>query len=504
MLMIVCIISNVILVVFSMDYLRKMENNSVLMYEQRLLAMNAFTDFDLAIDQEDYEKANEIHKTLGNYQFDAKMELYIKNLKTELDNENKEEILAISEETQLYIVDRAKNQIEDYKEDIAFGYGLLIAVSLIMIAIVVYFAVVGTRAVNRPTRELKKLLISAGQGDFTKSATYDSKDELGEVMRSYNQMAAEVKELLKTVQKSAKSVDESNLQLQNASENTTKAAIHISNDATDLTAATARSAEQLMMNTAAIQEIFTGIEYIAEKMQLIDSSMKKTEDEANEGVQFVLEHKGKMNEIELAVQKTNDKMLDLANNSKEIGQVIQIINSIAEQTSLLALNAAIEAARAGEYGKGFSVVAAEVRKLADQSVQSTKVIEGIVQKIQHDSTESIQYMDQAIQSVHVGFETTVQSATKFEQIVSRVNEIGPQIEEVSSTINQIKQNTKEVADNSSELSHLFDHNTASIKQVSDSTVDQLNSTRDMHEEIQKITRNIQSLKHAIQRFKVNS
>ena len=502
MLMIVCIISNVILAVFSIDYLRKMENNSVLMYQQRLLAMNAFTDFDLAIDQGDFDRANEIHSSLGAYQFDSKMELYIKNLKSTLSQENIAETLAISEETQAYIVQRAKNQIEAYKEDISFGYFLLIAVSLIMIAVVVYFAVGGTRAVNIPTRELKKLLISAGQGNFTKSATYDSKDELGEVMRSYNQMAAEVRELLKTVQKSASSVDDSNLRLQNASEKTTEAAIHISNDATDLTRSTERSAEQLMMNTAAIQEIFTGIEYIAEKVQLIDKSMKKTENEANEGVQFVLEHKEKMNEIELAVKKTNDKMLDLANNTKEIGQVIQIINSIAEQTTLLALNAAIEAARAGEYGKGFSVVASEVRKLADQSVQSTKVIENIIQQIQNDSTMSIEYMVQAIQSVHVGFETTIQSATRFEQIVSSVNGIGPQIEEVSTTINQIKQNTKDVADNSTELSHLFDHNADRIKQVSSSTVEQLSSTQEMHEEIQKITRNIQSLSHAIRRFTV--
>lgn len=500
--MIVCIISNVILAVFSIDYLRKMENNSVLMYEQRLLAMNAFTDLDLAIGQGDFNKANEIHSSLSAYQFDSKMELYIKDLKSSLNQENIDESLAISEKTQAYIVERAKDQIEAYKEDISFGYFLLMAVSLIMIAVVVYFAIGGTRAVNIPTRELKKLLIAAGQGDFTKSATHDSKDELGEVMRSYNEMAAEVRELLKTVQRSASSVDESNNLLQNASEKTTEAAIHISNDASNLTKSTERSAEQLMMNTAAIQEIFTGIEYIAEKVQLIDQNMKKTENEANEGVQFVLEHKEKMNEIEIAVKKTNDKMLDLASNTQQIGQVIQLINSIAEQTSLLALNAAIEAARAGEYGKGFSVVAAEVRKLADQSVQSTKVIENIVLQIQNDSNMSIQYMNQAIQSVHVGFETTVQSASRFEQIVSGVNDIGPQIGEVSTTINQIKQNTKDVADNSTELSHLFDQNADRIKQVTGSTVKQMNSTRDMHEEIQKITRNLRSLTHAIQRFTV--
>lgn len=473
------------------------------MYEQRLLAMNAFTDFDLAIDQGDFETANDIHSTLKAYQFDSKMELYIKNLKNELDNENTSDILAISEETQLYIVDRAKDQIKAYKEDISFGYFLLITVSLAMIAIVIYFSILGSRAVNVPTRELKKLLKQAEQGDFTKTANYDSKDELGEVMRSYNEMATEVNELLKTVQKSASAVDESNLRLQSASEQTNKAAIHISNDATDLTKSTERSAEQLMLNTAAIQEISTGIEYMAEQIQFIETNMKETEFEANEGVEFVSNNKEKMKEIESAVKQTNEKLLVLASHTKEIGQVIQMINSIAEQTNLLALNAAIEAARAGEYGKGFSVVADEVRKLAEQSVQSTKVIEDIVEHIQHDSKESIQYMENAIQSVYSGIETTVQSASKFEHIASGVKEISPYIEEVSATINQIKHNTKEVANHSTELSDLFDHNIENIKQVSELTVEQLNATNDMHEEIQKITRNIRSLSHSIKKFTVS-
>ena len=313
----------------------------------------------------------------------------------------------------------------------------------------------------------------------------------------------EVNELLKTVQKSAKSVDESNVRLQQASEQTTSAAIHISHDASDLTKTTEKSAEQLMLNTASIQEIFTGIEYIAEKMQFIESNMKDTEHEANEGVEFVSNNKEKMKDIETAVKQTNEKMLVLASHTKEIGQVIQMINSIAEQTNLLALNAAIEAARAGEYGKGFSVVADEVRKLAEQSVQSTKVIERIVEQIQFDSKESIQYMENAIESVYSGIETTDQSASKFVHIAKGVKDISPYIEEVSATINQIKQNTKEVADHSTELSDLFDQNTKSIKQVSDLTVEQLNSTREMHDEIQKITKNIRTLTNSIRRFTVN-
>ena len=198
------------------------------------------------------------------------------------------------------------------------------------------------------------------------------------------------------------------------------------------------SAEQLNLNTTALQDIADGVIVIAERIDFIEQNITQTVQEANAGVEFVIVNNEQMHEIEEAVQKSNDMMRILVAHSKEIEQVIQIINSIAEQTNLLALNAAIEAARAGEFGKGFSVVAGEVRKLSEQSVNSTKVIEEIIKKIENDSKQSVQLMGGALDSVQKGIDITNQTASKFQQIVSAVNEIGPHIGEVATTINTIK------------------------------------------------------------------
>lgn len=501
-LMVVCIISNIILATFSIDYLRKMEHNTELMYEQRLLAINAVSEFEFAVSAGELGQASELQKKLTDYKFDLQMDYYIKELNQLMQNPVEDDILALTYEMKQYVTERADIQLKAYKADISFGYKLLIGLSIVIIALVIYFSVGASRSVNIPTRQLKRLLKLAQQGDFTKTANYDAKDELGEVMVSYNQMTTEVKELLKLVQKSAISVDEANVQLQLASEKTTKASIHISNDANDLTKTTLKSTEQLNQNTAAVQEVASGVGFIAEKLGFIEKSVHHTVVEANEGVQIVSVNMNQMKEIESDVKQTNDMIQVLASHSNEIGKVIQIINSIAGQTNLLALNAAIEAARAGEYGKGFSVVADEVRKLAEQSVQSTKVIEEIVKLIQNDTNESIRFMNNAIDSVQIGIETTNQTAAKFQQIVSDVNEIGPQIGEVSETIQVITENTQEVATNSVTLSEVSQQNAGRIKQVTTTTEEQLAATREMHNEIQKITKNIQSLTHAIHRFTV--
>ncbi|UZM99953.1 methyl-accepting chemotaxis protein [Lysinibacillus sp. MHQ-1] len=129
-----------------------------------------------------------------------------------------QEIHTLLEETQNYLVQRAKDQQQSYQEDVQFGYWLLGGVCLTVVMLVIIIGFIATKAVNVPTRQLKSLLKQAEQGNFTANASYVAHDELGEVVLSYNQMVTEVKRLLHTVTDSAYEVEKMTGKLQESSE----------------------------------------------------------------------------------------------------------------------------------------------------------------------------------------------------------------------------------------------------------------------------------------------
>lgn len=156
--MIVCIISNSIFAIFSIDYLRKMENNTEIMYGEKLLAVNTISDIEVAFLTGDSNRLNEIQNLLENYKFDSKMEFYIKDLNSSLESEDHNKIITTVQEMKQYVIDRAESQMASYQKDISFGYKLLASVSVVIILIIIYFSIRATRAVNIPTRQLKNCL----------------------------------------------------------------------------------------------------------------------------------------------------------------------------------------------------------------------------------------------------------------------------------------------------------------------------------------------------------
>lgn len=490
--MIVCILSNVILTVFSMDYMRKMEWQTAKMYEEKLLAISAITAIEAQgeLTQADVE-------TLKHFTFDSKMEHYHRELA----------LGPFETSTQLadmraYVTTRAEAQLASHEADVAFGYKMMLGVSCVMIAIVLYFSITASIAIRKPTEELMKLFKLAQQGDLTKFAKYSGQDELGETMNYYNLMITDLKELLKTVRHSTSEVTTANLSLEENSAKLSKVAVGIAQDAQGMSFSAKKSAAQLHENAASIEEVSDGIAQITQRMDETEGRVMEAISNAVEGKSSVETNLAHMHIIDQSIHQANEAMTLLNERTVEITKVVDMIEAVASQTNLLALNAAIEAARAGEHGRGFAVVAGEVKKLAEQSIGFAKTIHTIVESIQLESKEATAVMASTVHTVEEGLAITAQTATKFDTISKEIEQIGPQIEEVSTVLERIALHAKEVTASSLELSAISEDNAHHIAQIAVQVAEQKNATTAMHDEVRTISKNMRTLGHSVVRFVV--
>ncbi|WP_342442392.1 methyl-accepting chemotaxis protein [Lysinibacillus sp. FSL K6-0057] len=541
-LMIVCVLSNVLLGVFSVDYLRKMSWHASESYTQGLVPIGWLNELeesqrrlDFIVDSkgDDKEMAAILQNMaqplehLDSQEIDKKMSHQIKKYKSllkkqeeaiedfkqlnrgELDQFYLQTFLPISQEshtlledTQNYLVQRAKDQQQAYQKDVQFGYWLLGGVCLAVVLLVILIGFIATKAVNVPTRQLKSLLKRAEQGDFTANASYVAHDELGEVVLSYNQMVTEVKRLLHTVTDSAYEVEEMTGKLQKSSEQSSTTTLKIAKDVQSISESTTASSNKLASNTASLEEVLNDVQVILEKIQVVESFAQKTARDAESGTEIVQANLTQMQAIKQAVERSNTAIFNLVERAASIDQMIEVIERITAQTNLLALNASIEAARAGEHGKGFAVVANEVRKLAEQTVQSTQTITSIVQNIHLDSSYAVQMMEGVLVATEKGVAVTGQTASSFDQILEKVHTIKPYIMEVSATVQEIANHTKTVSEDAVMLTALSDTNAVSTKHVAALTADQLTAQQQFHNYIKELRKVSKVLQIAVKRFSI--
>ena len=186
---------------------------------------------------------------------------------------------------------------------------------------------------------------------------------------------------------------------------------------------------------------------------------------AQEGSETVGQTVAGIAEIRDAVLSTARKIEDLGKSSQKIGEIVQVISGIADQTNLLALNAAIEAARAGEHGKGFAVVADEVRKLAERSATSAEEIAELIQSMQAGVDEAIAAMNLGTERVEHGTELARHAGEALERILHAVRGLHAQIESIAADAEQMRLGIQRVAESMDHVASITEHNTAATEEM---------------------------------------
>jgi methyl-accepting chemotaxis protein len=219
----------------------------------------------------------------------------------------------------------------------------------------------------------------------------------------------------------------------------------------------------------AVTEMLKETSLIAENSSNVSDISNQAAQEAERGNDLIQLAVHQMKSMNSTIHTTAEKVKVLGERSEEINQIVNLITDIASRTNLLALNAAIEAARAGEHGKGFTIVASEVRKLAEQTSSSAKQIADLIQDVQSNNQASIDSMDRVIVTFEHGNDAVVAAGHAFEHILKAVHSIALQMRDINGASQQVSASTQQFSVTMEEISHLSTQLAKNVKSVSKRT-----------------------------------
>lgn len=305
-------------------------------------------------------------------------------------------------------------------------------------------SILNYRDFHTPLRNLVTHVDRLKQGDFSARFDEDSAAKLLPLAKSLNEMSNNVEKLLQQVSKTAKQVAVSAEQLGISLEQSNQVSDQVTALLQDTMEGAQIQTKNVEKSTQAMNEMSAGVQQAAVNAQNASNSTMQATEIAHEGKQAVHTVIQQMNSVNSMVANLEGIVRGLGEQSGEIGKIIEVITGISEQTNLLALNAAIEAARAGEHGRGFAVVADEVRKLAEQSAQSAKQITELIAVIQTETSKAVESMDASSREFSSGMNAVKVAAESFAHITSAVDDVTTQVQEISAATEQMAAGAEEI------------------------------------------------------------
>ncbi|TYP69422.1 methyl-accepting chemotaxis protein [Paenibacillus methanolicus] len=321
----------------------------------------------------------------------------------------------------------------------------MIAIVGVVLLLVLIFFIAFYLNVKQTVDRLEQDSSRMAQGDLTVRVQLKTKDELARVGEAFNRMAESFADVLRRNQNIAEQVSGSSAQMERTAHDSVGAANQIAAVMRDMAGEAEHQAKSMEQNATAMTEMAEGISRVAVTSSVVNEAAAAVSNEAKNGRDTVVKAAGQMHTIRETAGSTAEAVAQLRVQSEQIGSIVDLITGIAKQTNLLALNANIEAARAGVHGKGFSVVASEVGKLADQSRQLASNIGQLVVSMQQSAANAAARMEQGVAETTEGLALMDAVNGMFASILNEVEQVAAQVEEISAATEQMSAGTEQVA-----------------------------------------------------------
>jgi methyl-accepting chemotaxis protein len=343
------------------------------------------------------------------------------------------------------------------------------------------------------------------KGDFShgiSKKSLEDKSEFGTVSRAIDEMKNHINVLIKQLAYTAQQMAASSEELTANADQSAQASAQV---AETVTAVAFGAENQLKLADAAsavVSQISTAINQVASNAEIVSGSAEKTTKTANNGEEAIKKAVKQMITIEEKTNQTSSVIGDLENKSKQIGEIVDVIANIAGQTNLLALNAAIEAARAGDAGRGFSVVAEEVRKLAEQSQDAAKKITELIKEVQMKTNDAVSFMSEGKKEVDAGTKVVSTAGENFEEILTMVRGMTNEVHEISAAIEEITSGAQNVVISVEKIDNESKQTSEKTQTISAATEEQSASVEEIASASRHLAQMAEELQTEVHKFKI--
>ncbi|GED27179.1 hypothetical protein BAG01nite_32810 [Brevibacillus agri] len=352
-----------------------------------------------------------------------------------------------------------------------------------------------SRMIADPLRVVASRMEDLAQGNLAVApVTYVAKDEVGKLGIAFNELVANFRSLIEQVKVAGEQVAASSEELSASAQQSVRATEQAMGSVEQIATTAEVQTQRTQESVRVMEEMSVAIQRIADTSSAVSEASVVAADDAQQGNIQIQQAVFQIDSLSQGVNHAADLVQQLGVRSEAIGKIVDVITGIASQTNLLALNAAIEAARAGEQGRGFAVVADEVRKLAEQSEESAREIARLIGEIQHETTQVVSVMLAGTEEAKKGAAAVQEAGKTFERIVVSAKDVAGQIQEVSAATEQMSASVQQVASAMDEMNRLSEEAAVHTQSVSAGAEEQLAAMQ----EIARSSNNLNELSHELQ------